>query len=210
VAHLPRLDLDAEEAIAAGHGRVLGPAGITGPYAVFRSDATLIGVYEDVGPKARPLVTSRRAVEASGARPSTTLGADERGARSSRATFALRLGRRLPLIVVGIFVYAIPKFADYAQVWKAITTLTPIEMGTLIAATIFNLFTYWWANMAALPGLRLWPRGGRDPDDHIGRQHAAGWRRDRDRIDVLDPAFVGSPALRLPSTWASVVSGTSS
>ena len=56
VAHLPRLDLDAEEAIAAGHGRVLGPAGITGPYAVFRSDATLIGVYEDVGPKARPLV----------------------------------------------------------------------------------------------------------------------------------------------------------
>ena len=56
VAHLPRLDLDAEEAIAAGHGRVLGPAGITGPYAVFRSDATLIGVYEDVGPQARPLV----------------------------------------------------------------------------------------------------------------------------------------------------------
>jgi putative heme transporter len=59
------------------------------------------------------------------------------------------------LIVVGIFVYAIPKFADYAEVWKAISSLTPIEMGTLIAATIFNLFTYWWANMAALPGLRL-------------------------------------------------------
>ena len=56
VAHLPRLDLDAEEAIAAGHGRVLGPAGIAGPYAVFGSDATFIGVYEDVGPKARPLV----------------------------------------------------------------------------------------------------------------------------------------------------------
>ena len=58
------------------------------------------------------------------------------------------------LIVIGIFVYAIPKFADYAEVWKAITTLTPIEMGSLIAATIFNLFTYWWANMAALPGLQ--------------------------------------------------------
>ena len=28
-------------------------------------------------------------------------------------------------------------------------------MGVLIAATIFNLFTYWWANMAALPGLKL-------------------------------------------------------
>ena len=56
VSHLPRLDLDAEEAIAAGHGRVLGPAGIAGPYAVFASDGTLIGVYEDDGPKARPQV----------------------------------------------------------------------------------------------------------------------------------------------------------
>ena len=56
VAHLPRLDLDAEEAIAAGHGRVLGPAGIAGPYAVFGPTGRLIGVYEDDGPKARPQV----------------------------------------------------------------------------------------------------------------------------------------------------------
>src|SRR2546425_8075548 len=60
------------------------------------------------------------------------------------------------LIVVGIFVFAIPKFADYGAVWKAITTLTPLEMGSLFAAMIFNLFTYWWANMAALQGLTLW------------------------------------------------------
>ena len=46
----------AEEAIAAGHGRVLGPAGIAGPYAVFAPDGTLIGVYEDDGTKARPQV----------------------------------------------------------------------------------------------------------------------------------------------------------
>jgi len=56
VRHLPRLDLDPEEAIAAGHGRVLGPAGIGGPYAVFGPDARLIGVYMDDGAKARPLV----------------------------------------------------------------------------------------------------------------------------------------------------------
>lgn len=80
------------------------------------------------------------------------------GARSSKNNVWRYVSAAVSLlIVVGIFVYAIPKFADYAQVWKAITTLTPIEMGTLIAATIFNLFTYWWANMAALPGLRLWP-----------------------------------------------------
>ncbi|MGZ8572042.1 MAG: lysylphosphatidylglycerol synthase transmembrane domain-containing protein [Actinomycetota bacterium] len=60
------------------------------------------------------------------------------------------------LIVVGIFVYAIPKFADYSAVWASIRSLTPLELATLVAATIFNLFTYWWANMAALPGLTLW------------------------------------------------------
>lgn len=65
-------------------------------------------------------------------------------------SFALSL-----LIVVGIFVYAIPKFADYSAVWASISSLTPLELGTLIAATIFNLFTYWWANMAALPGMTL-------------------------------------------------------
>lgn len=54
VDHLPRLDLGDEEAVAAGHGRVLGPAGISGPYTVFGPDGRLIGIYADDGPKARP------------------------------------------------------------------------------------------------------------------------------------------------------------
>jgi len=56
VGHLPRLDLDAEEAVAASHGRPLGPAGLTGPYAVFGPEGRLIGVYEDDGPRASPQV----------------------------------------------------------------------------------------------------------------------------------------------------------
>ena len=56
VAHLPRLELEPEEAIAAGHGRILGPAGIEGPYAVFDPDGRLVGVYEDEGTKGRPQV----------------------------------------------------------------------------------------------------------------------------------------------------------
>jgi tRNA pseudouridine55 synthase len=56
VGHLPRLDLDAEEAQAASHGRPLGPASLRGPYAVFGPSGHLIGVYEDDGPKARPQV----------------------------------------------------------------------------------------------------------------------------------------------------------
>lgn len=58
-------------------------------------------------------------------------------------------------IVVGIFVFAIPKVADYSEVWKAFQSLTPLELASLFAVMVFNLFTYWWANMAALPGLRL-------------------------------------------------------
>ena len=61
------------------------------------------------------------------------------------------------VIVLGIFLYAIPKFANYSEVWASIQTLTPLELWSLVAAMVFNLFTYWWANMAALPGLRLWP-----------------------------------------------------
>lgn len=61
----------------------------------------------------------------------------------------------LSVAVVGIFVFAIPKIADYSAVWKTITSMTWLELTSLVAATIFNLFTYWWANMAALPGLTL-------------------------------------------------------
>ena len=59
------------------------------------------------------------------------------------------------LIVIGIFWWAIPKYANYSDVWAAMKTLTPIETWSLVAATIFNLVTYWWANQAALPGLGI-------------------------------------------------------
>ena len=59
------------------------------------------------------------------------------------------------MIVVGIFAYAIPRIADYSAVWATIRDLTPIEFVSLFAAMLFNLFTYWLANMAALPGLSL-------------------------------------------------------
>ena len=59
------------------------------------------------------------------------------------------------LIVIAIFVFAIPRFADWGEVWTAMKTLTIIELWTLVAATIFNLYTYWLANKAALPGLGI-------------------------------------------------------
>ncbi len=60
------------------------------------------------------------------------------------------------VLVVGIFVYAIPKLADYSSVWKEITSMTWLEITSLVLATAFNLLTYWWQNMAAIPGLGLW------------------------------------------------------
>jgi putative heme transporter len=60
------------------------------------------------------------------------------------------------VLVVGIFVYAIPKFADYSSVWAEISKMTWLEIASLFAAMIFNLFTYWWQNMASMPGLGLW------------------------------------------------------
>ena len=54
--HLPRVDLEPEEAVAAGHGRILGPTGLEGPYGVYAPDGRLIGVWQDEGTKGRPQV----------------------------------------------------------------------------------------------------------------------------------------------------------
>jgi tRNA pseudouridine55 synthase len=56
VAHLPSILLAPEEAKVAVHGRVLGPAGIEGPYRGLAPDGRLLGIYEDEGPKAVPRV----------------------------------------------------------------------------------------------------------------------------------------------------------
>ncbi|HSD49601.1 MAG TPA: tRNA pseudouridine(55) synthase TruB [Actinomycetota bacterium] len=55
VAHLPRVVLEEpDEARAAANGSILSPAGIEGPYAVHSPDGRLIGIWRDVGAKAKP------------------------------------------------------------------------------------------------------------------------------------------------------------
>ena len=56
-------------------------------------------------------------------------------------------------IVVGIFVFAFPQFADYGDVWTEITAMTRIEIVTLFAVAIWNLVTYWFVLTAVMPGL---------------------------------------------------------
>jgi putative heme transporter len=58
-------------------------------------------------------------------------------------------------VTLAVFALIIPKIASYSAVWKTVTQLTWLEFVSLVAATIFNLFTYWWQMMAAMPGLTL-------------------------------------------------------
>ncbi len=60
VAHLAAVRLGEDEAGAATDGRVLGPAGIPGPYRALSPDGTLIGIYRDDGPRAVPEVILAR------------------------------------------------------------------------------------------------------------------------------------------------------
>jgi putative heme transporter len=63
----------------------------------------------------------------------------------------------LAVAVVAIsFLYAIPKIANYSEVWTEIRDMTRLELLFLFAATALNLVTYWWANMVSIPNLGLW------------------------------------------------------
>ena len=59
------------------------------------------------------------------------------------------------VVVVGIFVGVMPQIADYSEVWGTIRSLTWLESISLAAVAFWNLATYWFVLVAALPGLRL-------------------------------------------------------
>ncbi len=58
-------------------------------------------------------------------------------------------------IVVGIFVGVMPRIANYRDVWDTITNMTQLEIGGLVIVGLWNLVTYWFVLVAALPGMRL-------------------------------------------------------
>lgn len=58
-------------------------------------------------------------------------------------------------IVAGIFLGVMPQIAGYGEVWETIRALTWREGTSLIVLALWNLATYWFVMVAALPGLRL-------------------------------------------------------
>jgi uncharacterized protein (TIRG00374 family) len=56
-------------------------------------------------------------------------------------------------LLAGIFWYVSKQFASFSEVWAAWQTLTWREVAALVAATLWNLFTYWVVIVLATPGL---------------------------------------------------------
>lgn len=91
--------------------------------------------------------------EQAGARDAPATGtSDRKPASTSRRVISIVISI---VVVGGIFAFAVPQFADYGKVWGEFEELSWAELTVLVGATVFNLCTYWLANMAALPGLRL-------------------------------------------------------
>jgi putative heme transporter len=75
--------------------------------------------------------------------------------KKSRVRHVVQILLAVAVVAVS-FLYAIPKIANYSEVWAEITDMTPLELGFLMLATALNLITYWWANMVSIPNLGLW------------------------------------------------------
>jgi putative heme transporter len=57
------------------------------------------------------------------------------------------------LIVVAIFYFFLPQFANISSVWASVRDMTPVELGTLALAGVWNLATYGFVMVATMPGL---------------------------------------------------------
>ncbi len=73
--------------------------------------------------------------------------------RPSRLKYALMTALSLA-IIAGVFVYVLPKFASYSDVFKALGDLSGWQVALLVAATLANLALAWTINQVSLPGLR--------------------------------------------------------
>jgi putative heme transporter len=60
-------------------------------------------------------------------------------------------------VIVGTYVFVLPQFANYGEVWAQVRTLSWTWIGILLATVALNIITFAPPWMAALPGLRFLP-----------------------------------------------------
>jgi uncharacterized protein (TIRG00374 family) len=84
---------------------------------------------------------------------------DDNGSPSRRPA-RRQVGRAVfSIVVVGVIYFGVlPQIADVGDVWNQIRAMTPIEVATLVVAAVWNLVTYLFVVLPALPGL-TWGQG---------------------------------------------------
>ena len=95
------------------------------------------------------------------------------------------------VLVVGVFVFVLPRVANYHEVWEIITGLSTRDMAALVLVSLLNLATFAPPWMAAFPG-PLVPARPRALDGLDGGLERAARRRCRGhRPLLLDAAALG-------------------
>jgi uncharacterized membrane protein YbhN (UPF0104 family) len=87
---------------------------------------------------------------------------EERARREAARATKAKFGRRQIIqivitvaVLVLIFVGVFPKIADYGAVWKTISAMTSLEIGSLLIVGIWNLLSYLPVLTSVLPRLTL-------------------------------------------------------
>jgi uncharacterized protein (TIRG00374 family) len=60
------------------------------------------------------------------------------------------------VVIVGTYVFVLPQFANYSEVWEQVQRLSWEWVAVLLAAVVLNLATFGPPWMTALPGLGYW------------------------------------------------------
>jgi len=81
-------------------------------------------------------------------------GSEEAGRRSDRR---VRILKTVASIALGwaLLVGVLPRLADLSQVWQIVRAMTLWEVAGLLAFSAWNILTYQFVMMSALPGLKL-------------------------------------------------------
>jgi putative heme transporter len=97
----------------------------------------------------------------SGAEERSSQQSSEQGGKSPfRRPRVRQVGRTMfSLVVVAVIYFGVlPQIADVGEVWDQIRAMTPIEVTTLVLVAVWNLTTYLFVVLPALPGL-TWGQG---------------------------------------------------
>ena len=75
------------------------------------------------------------------------------GKRRTRLVLQIALAAT---VVVAIYAFALPRVAEFGEVWGWIREMTWLELTTLLLLGIWNIVTYWILEVASFPGLSYW------------------------------------------------------